>query len=169
MVRIIGTLLWIFSLPSLAAPAPCSQEPYNAFDFWLGQWEVRSPDGKLQGQNSITKEEGNCLIVERWRGAGGGTGQSYNYYDRKAKQWRQLWVSGGVIIDYTGNINAAGAMHLVGHIRYQADGREAEFTGTWSQQPDGTVLQQFKEKDPQTGEWRDWFTGVYARQQAAAG
>ena len=63
-----------------ADPAPpCSQDAYKQFDFWLGTWEVSTPNGAVAGTNEITSEENGCLILEAWTSATGGTGQSYNY------------------------------------------------------------------------------------------
>ncbi|MEM7219737.1 MAG: hypothetical protein AAF515_15320 [Pseudomonadota bacterium] len=146
-----------------AQTPPCSAAGYNDFDFWLGDWEVRQPDGTLAGTNVISKEEGNCLIIERWRGADGTTGQSYNYFNPASNRWRQLWVSQGAIIDYEGSLVAAGKMQLQGRIVYQADGREADFRGTWTRRTDGSVLQEFVEKDAESGEWNVWFTGLYTQ------
>ena len=157
---VLSTLL----MPQLVrAEGPCSSEPYRAFDFWVGTWKVHSQEGEFQGENEIRREEGTCLLVERWRGRGGGTGQSYNFYDPGDEVWRQLWVSQGAVIDYRGNLTETGAMRLEGTIRYQADGREADFVGTWTPREDGSVLQEFKERNAETGEWQPWFTGVYTR------
>ena len=106
----------------LSYAAPCETADYQAFDFWLGEWQVRTPDGQPAGTNSITREEGLCLLVERWRSAQGGTGQSYNYYDPQGDKWRQVWVSQGAIIDISGGLTETGAMRLEGDIVYQADG-----------------------------------------------
>ena len=60
---------------------PCEGIPEAAaFDFWVGRWEVRMPDGTLIGTNTITKRDGGCSIQERWEGAGGSTGTSVSFY-----------------------------------------------------------------------------------------
>lgn len=148
------------------APPPCEGEIYRAFDFWLGEWEVTA-NGKRAGHNSITSAEKGCLIIERWTGAGGGTGQSYNYYDPGLEKWRQIWVAAGATIDYSGGLNENGEMVLEGEIAYR-DGRTAPFRGTWTPQDDGTVRQHFQEYDPDKEEWADWFTGVYVKGEAPA-
>ena len=140
---------------------PCGAAVHDDFDFLIGDWQVHGLDGTLQGENSISREEGSCLLLERWRSHRGGTGQSYNYVHPSSGQWHQLWVSQGVVIDYSGGLNSDGAMYLEGHIFYQADGRQARFTGTWTPRPDGSVLQELREYDVTTNTWTDWFTGVY--------
>jgi hypothetical protein len=32
---------------------PCSDPAYYQFDFWLGEWEVRKPDGTASGQWTV--------------------------------------------------------------------------------------------------------------------
>jgi hypothetical protein len=71
-------------------------ERFGDFDFWVGEWNVYSNDEKrtFQGTNSITKHHKNCLIMESWSSAQGGTGSSMNYYDAVEDQWRQLCFRG---------------------------------------------------------------------------
>jgi hypothetical protein len=74
------------------APVPCSQAEYRQFDFWVGDWEVQTPDGKPAGTNLVTNELGGCVIHEHWKGAGGGSGESFNHYAAGTKHWYQTWV-----------------------------------------------------------------------------
>ncbi len=117
----------------------------------------------FQGTNSITKHHKNCLIMENWTNAQGGTGSSMNYYDAVEDQWRQLWVAGGYSIDYTGSLDASGAMVLNGRINYYATGKSPAFRGRWSANADGSVRQFFEQQNPETGEWAIWFDGLYVR------
>lgn len=145
-------------------PPPCSTEPYHQFDFWLGDWEViAEPNGTIAGFNSITREENGCLILERWESIGGGTGQSYNYYNPATQKWRQVWISQGAMIDYEGGLTESGSMKLLGTITYVATAQTAEFTGEWTPNDDGTVTQHFEQYDPEKDEWVVWFTGRYTR------
>ena len=96
-----------------AAPPPCAQGPYRDFDFWVGEWDVKDAAGKPAGVNAITNEQGGCVIVERWKGAQGGTGQSLNYYDPAAKTWKQLWVGLGILLHMEGGMSE-GSMRLEG-------------------------------------------------------
>ncbi|WP_084419863.1 hypothetical protein [Henriciella litoralis] len=145
---------------SQTRPVPCEGEPYRDFDFWIGEWNVTGPDGQIAGKNAITSEESGCLIVERWTGASGGTGQSYNFYDPGLAQWRQVWVAPGATIDYAGGLNGAGAMVLEGEISYRG-GATFPFRGRWTPNEDGSVTQAFEQYNPETDVWDDWFTGTY--------
>ncbi|MBR9824180.1 MAG: hypothetical protein GYB36_00065 [Alphaproteobacteria bacterium] len=152
--------------PALAQQpvAVCQDEPHDDFDFWVGTWNVYAPeDGPYQGENRIERINGGCLITEHWNGAGGSIGESMNFYDPFQEAWRQVWISAGAIIDYTGGLNAEGEMVLNGEIHYPANGNQAPFRGTWTPREDGTVRQHFEQQNPQ-GEWGVWFTGIYVRQ-----
>ncbi len=91
MRKTICTLLCpLLSSAALAAAPPCTEAPYRAFDFWIGTWDVHTPDGQLAGSNRITAEEQGCLLVERWRSTNGVSGQSYNFYDTTSGRWSPL-------------------------------------------------------------------------------
>jgi hypothetical protein len=152
--------------PAVPATPPCETiAHFNDFDFWLGEWNVYSNDEKhsFQGTNSITKHHQNCLIMENWTNAQDGTGSSMNYYDAVEDQWRQLWVAGGYSIDYTGGLDASGAMVLTGKINYYSTGKSPAFRGKWSVNTDGSVRQFFEQQNTETGEWAVWFDGHYVR------
>jgi len=158
--------------PQTAAPPPCTEEVYRAFDFWLGNWEVFGVDaeGKLgpkAGDNIITNEEGGCVLLEKWTSVSGGTGQSYNFYDPGLKKWRQIWVSSAATIDYAGSLNDKGEMALEGEITYR-NGNSAPFKGLWTALPDGAVRQHFEQYNAETKEWAPWFTGVYKRHDSTS-
>jgi len=148
-------------------PPPCQSEIYHAIDFWLGEWEVFGPKDAKAGDNSITRQEYGCLLLEKWVNTGGQTGQSYNFYDLTTDKWRQIWVSAGAVIDYSGGLNENGAMVLEGTIGYP-NGLKAPFKGTWTLNEDGTVTQYFQQYNAKTEEWDDWFTGTYKKKEETA-
>lgn len=159
----------VLVLPAAAEtpPAPpCTGGSHDDFDFWIGDWDVYSQDGALAGINSIKREEYGCLLVERWTDINGITGQSYNFVDPLTEKWRQVWVSGGAVIDYAGKLDESGAMRLEGTIAYRRGAPAAPFRGEWTPNADGTVTQHFTQQDPTTGEWTDWFIGKYVRKPA---
>ena len=151
----------------VTSPEPVCEtmESFNDFDFWLGEWNVYSNDEarKFQGTNVITKHHQNCLIMENWTNAGGGTGRSMNYYDAVEDQWRQLWVSDGYSIDYTGGLDESGSMVLNGKINNYKTGKSQAFRGTWTPNEDGSVRQFFEQQDVDSSAWKPWFDGLYIR------
>jgi hypothetical protein len=145
------------------APAPCQAGGrYADFDFWVGEWDVLTPDGQQAGTNSIEKAERGCLLVERWTGAGGSTGTSVNFYDPARVRWRQLWVSpSGGLIEIEGGLRD-GSMVLEGEL-IQRDGTRQPFRGTWTPNDDGSVRQHFETSADGSDSWATWFDGNYVR------
>jgi hypothetical protein len=143
---------------------PCEGvEAASAFDFWVGRWEVRMPDGTLIGTNTISKRDGGCSIQERWEGAGGSTGSSLSFYLPSREEWRQVWTgSGGTLFDITGKAEN-GSMHMEGTIEYVETNRVVAFRGTWTEAADGRVRQRLEEFDLAAQTWIVWFDGFYRR------
>src|SRR5918995_2310288 len=72
-------------------PQPtCEASEYRQFDFWIGEWDV-TVRGQPAGTSVITSRENGCMIHEQWTSAGGGSGQSMNFYDRTDGKWHQVW------------------------------------------------------------------------------
>jgi hypothetical protein len=143
---------------------PCeSSAVARQFDFWLGRWEVRLPNGTLAGYDTITKRDGGCTIHEQWDGYSGASGTSLSFYLPSREQWRQVWVgSGATLIDMTGGL-IDGEMRLEGTIEYVDQNRVAAFRGTWAVAADGRVRQRLEEFDIATGGWVLWFDGLFRR------
>ncbi len=147
-------------------PAYCEAgDGFTDFDFWVGEWNVYTNDENrtMLGTNRITKHHGDCLLKEDWQSASGGSGFSVNYYNGVTKTWRQVWVANGYSIDYTGGLNADGAMVLEGSIFNYANDAEQKFRGTWTPQADGSVVQRFDIYDAGNERWNLWFEGLYIR------
>lgn len=151
---------------SASSPAnPCqTQAHYHDFDFWLGSWDVYVGDVKA-GENTISRQEKGCLLLEQWTDSAGGTGQSYNFYVPDSNEWRQVWVSEHIIIDYSGGLTEEGSMLLTGWMVYQKNRQRVEFRGTWTPMDDGTVRQHFEQYDAATDTWNALFTGIYHRRE----
>lgn len=162
---VLVSVLSLQSSQAIAQPGNCTDDPqFSARDFWLGSWSVTSNiNGSLAGNNIIEKQEGGCLIMERWTGASGGTGTSLNYYNPVNQTWRQLWVSAGAYsIDISGGIED-GSMVLTGNIYYFAAG-SVGFRGSWTPNADGSVRQFFEQYNDETQSWDVWFDGKYERE-----
>lgn len=169
MMRLLA-LAALVAVPAFAqTPAPAPQPPprcetlaYRQFDFWIGEWDVFNPAGEKIGESSITHEESGCLIVEHWKSAKGGQGQSYNFFDPARGQWRQVWVSAAELTDYAGSLNAKGEMVLEGDLQ-QAGGYAGRSRGTWTANADGSVRQRFENYDTGSSGWVENFNGLYRR------
>lgn len=145
-----------------APSSPCAAAEFRQFDFWAGDWDVTTADGKPAGRNRIEREQGDCALVERWESAGGGTGMSMNYYDPLARRWTQNWVSAGVILTMTGALQGK-EMILEGPLLSLADKRLTTLRGIWTPLDDGRVRQHFLESSDGGKTWTEWFDGYYKR------
>ena len=155
------------ALGQAASPQPdaCVGAPWDAFDFWVGEWNVYAPangdtPGPYIGHNLISRVNGGCLVTEHWVDAGGNPGDSINIYDPLIGEWRQVWMSNGWYIDYTGGLNEDGAMVLTGESYTIATDSRTGMRGTWTLQDDGSVRQQFDQADTE-GNWQTVFVGFY--------
>ena len=148
--------------------APCAREEFRAFDFWVGEWEVRTAEGKLAGHNRIESSQQGCVLIEHWTGLSGNTGMSINYLDKASGQWVQIWTdAGGGQIDIRGGPTDDG-MLLEGRIHYVANGTSASFRGLWTPLPDGRVRQFFEQSNDGGETWEAWFEGFYSRVESGA-
>lgn len=143
-------------------PPGCAASEFRQFDFWVGEWRVTS-GGQVAGTNSVTLEEDRCLIHEHWKGARGGTGQSFNFYDQADHQWHQIWVAaaGGPL--FLAGTYQDGQLRYVGE-RPAPDGGVVHHRLTFFQNADGTVRQLWETSTDQHT-WQVAFDGLYTRQQ----
>ena len=143
---------------------PCSGPEYRQFDFWVGEWDVTTPDGKSAGRNSITRPLGTCVIQEHWKGAGGMSGESYNVYDRASKRWHQTWVDdrGTLLLLDGGLVDSAMVMKSA---ERTVQGKPRLDRITWRPLSADEVHQVW-EISPDSGEtWSVLFHGVYKRRR----
>ena len=151
-------------VPAPAPTFPCEDnKQFAAFDFWVGDWEVRVVDGTVAGHNSIERTQRGCVLIENWKSARGGTGMSINYLDRITGEWVQVWNdASGSQINIRGGMTSDG-MLLEGTIHYVANGTTAPFRGLWTPLPDGRVRQFFEQSNDGGETWVPWFEGFYSR------
>jgi hypothetical protein len=143
--------------PSFGCPAPANRQ----FDFWLGDWNVTA-GGKPAGTNLVTSEESGCVLHEHWRGARGGTGQSFNFYDSTIDKWHQLWVDNqGSYLHLTGTF-ADGRMVLEGTAP-GPDGKPQQQRLTFFKHRDGSVRQLWEMSADEGKTWTVAFDGLYTR------
>lgn len=141
---------------------PCEGlDEASQFDFWLGRWEVRQPDGSLLGFSEVSRDEGGCVVTEQWEGTSGSSGRSMSFYQPSRGQWRHVWIgSGGTQIDMNGTL-VDDEMRLEGTIEYVEPEDLIAFRSSWSRLGDGLVRQQMEEFDLGSQVWRTWFDGIY--------
>jgi len=154
-------LILISSFAFSQTKCPCCTDNHFAFDFWVGDWVVKDTLGKPLGENSINKLENNCIINEHWKGAGGGTGSSYNYFDSKDSTWNQLWIdNSGSILKLKGKAEP-NKMILKSELQ---PGKKIDWYYnqiTWTKREDGTVSQVWDIFDKDGNLLNTIFYGIY--------
>lgn len=139
---------------------PCSRPEFRALDFWVGDFEVRTPDGEVSGRNRIEKILGGCVLLENWSSKGGGEGKSFSWFDPELKKWRQLFIgSNGHSHEYTGEAREGGVHFL--HDRRHPDGSRQMFRMSFTPQDHGKVRQFIEESWDGGKSWALWFDGLY--------
>jgi hypothetical protein len=163
--RIAASLaLAIACLPALAqtpAPKMCASDPDHQFDFWIGDWDVFTPDGKLAGTNRIAPMYG-CVLHEYWKAAKM-EGQSFNRYDAERGVWHQTWVdsTGGILMIEGGIKDGAMVMSDSKLAGRQDPSLVNEIT--WTKVADGTVRQLWRVTKDGGKTWTTAFDGKYVR------
>ncbi len=150
-------------------PHPCNTRPESKqFDSWIGQWDVTpwkvaAPTAAQQmGVNDVHPLLEHCAVSENWKGARGGEGKSYNYYDTNLGKWRQVWVDdSGSVLDYTGEFRDR-AMRFTGW-NLDAKGNRVEQKLTFFAIAPDTVRQLFEASADGGKTWTSTFDGRYVR------
>lgn len=165
-------LLWVSCLAaalSVAALAQNTRPPAlppesHQFDFWIGDWDVTTPDGKPAGTSKIESIADGAGLLENWIGypaPTGGTGKSLNVYNLAQKQWQQFWVgTGGGVLELAGGI-VDGSMVLAGETKVR--GQTTREKITWTPNPDGSVRQHWEQSTDGGKTWTEAFDGLYRR------
>jgi len=154
------------AVAATAAPA-CEAQAFHEFDFWLGEWDVHAQDGRLAGSNAITREQGGCVLHERYTTGRGYSGESLNIYDAGRRRWHQSWVDDtGLLLVLEGELRT-GSMVMEGQTT-AGDGKVTRHRITWTPNADGSVRQHWESTDAQ-GNWSTAFDGRYTRRQGGRG
>lgn len=148
---------------------PCVYDPRaREFDFWIGSWDVFSPQGRQVGTNRIETSLDGCVLTERWEGAAGVEGESISYFDVETGEWVQHWVdSAGGNIQLRGTFSE-GAMRLSG-TNVTRGQPTRPIRGIWTPLPEGRVRQLFEQSADGGETWSVWFDGEYVPAGKPAG
>jgi hypothetical protein len=142
-------------------PDPCTRPEARQFDFWVGDWDVFVPSGKLAGTNRIERIYG-CVLHESWKSAKI-EGQSFNRFDAERSVWHQTWVDNtGTLLLLAGGLRD-GAMVLSdsGVPGRKPDAAVNEIR--WTRNDDGSVRQHWRTTKDGGKTWETAFDGRYVR------
>lgn len=153
------------SYQSLAAKynAVCNSPQHRALDFWIGEWDVRTPQGQPIGSNHIERTLNGCALHESWTNSGipGVSGRSFSWFDDEIGKWRQVYLSAaGGTHEYTGEAKDGKVIFL--HDRENTSGGRQRLRMTFSPISEGKV-HQFIEESWDGKNWTTWFDGIYHR------
>ena len=140
---------------------PCTAPEHRQFDFWIGEWDVKTPDGKVAGTNRIERIEGGCALQENWTGAGS-TGRSINAYWPGDRKWHQFWIGSGGLVMHLSGVFTGDTLRFEGVVAMPS-GQSIQHRLTFTKRADGTV-RQFWENSADAGKtWTVAFDGSYTR------
>jgi hypothetical protein len=147
--------------PKAPSPPPCTSPEHRQFDFWVGDWSVNRPDGKLAGTNRVDVILGGCVVHESWRSANGkSVGQSFNIYAQDGK-WHQTWVdNSGALLQLTGGL-VDGRM-VMSQRMTRPDGTSILHEISWEKLEGGKVKQHWRVSRDEGKTWTDAFVGIYS-------
>ena len=157
--------------PTPAATTACTAAQHRQFDFWLGQWEVTNPAGKLAGRSRIEAILGGCVLLENWDSPSGVSGKSFNLFNAGTGKWEQYWVdNSGSRLHLSGG-RVAGDMVLQGaqDLPNAKTGMKQHERITWTPNPDGSVRQHWETSNDDGRTWVTSFDGLYRRAYATPG
>jgi hypothetical protein len=142
---------------------PCDSAKHREFDFWLGNWQVFTPDGKLVATNRIESRFDGCALQETYQTINGAFGGgSLNAFDATRSIWHQTWMDkGGTVLVIEGGLEGD-AMVLRGPL-LDAEGKSVMNEIRWQPKPDKSVIQTWTTIDAVTGEKKPVFVGIYRR------
>jgi hypothetical protein len=158
IVAALGVLTSTSAQPTKPPPLPPES---RQFDFWLGEWEVTTPDGKPAGSSRIELIADGAGLLENWTGAKGYSGKSLNSYNPAKKQWQQFWVgAGGGVLELSGAL-VDGQMVLQGE--HVVGGKPTVEKITWTPNADGSVRQHWEQSTDSGKTWATAFDGRYKK------
>ena len=154
-----------------ARTMPCDNAQNRQFDFWLGQWEVTNPAGKLAGRSRIESLLDGCVLLENWDSPSGVSGKSFNIFNATTGHWEQFWV------DNSGSrLHLRGGMHEGSMVLEGAQDKPDAATGivqreriTWTPHADGSVRQHWEASTDDGKTWKTSFDGLYRHPPGGSG
>ena len=103
-----------FGVNALAAAdaVPCSANSENRqFDYWLGDWSIGAPGSSGNAHSTVSAALDKCLVVEKWDGGRGHSGQNIFGYSADDKSWYGMFADneGRVHVFTSGKVSSGSA------------------------------------------------------------
>lgn len=149
--------------PAAPRTVACTAAENRQFDFWIGDWDVTSADGKLAGTNLIRPILGTCVLLETWKGRADFMGMSFNSYDAPRRLWHQTWVdAAGNTLLLDGRFENS-RMTLSDRDTPGKPDRGVINEITWTPNADGSVRQLWRTSADGGKTWQTAFDGHYVK------
>ncbi|MCW8833097.1 MAG: hypothetical protein OQK09_03985 [Colwellia sp.] len=140
--------------------AACDTSQYREFDFWLGQWQVKSAASKQLSQSKITQINNGCGLLEEYKTPTGFQGKSLNIFDSQTQQWHQTWIDNtGYLLKLSGGIEN-NSMVMTGKT-HDKNGNIILNKITWTPLKGGEVRQHWQTSTTHGKAWQTIFDGIY--------
>lgn len=172
--RVLFLALFLITTSSILAPrsfaadaAACASNPeHRALDFWLGAWSINVPNESTTATSSVTLELDRCLVVERWNGGDGHSGENLFGYSADDQSWHGFFADNhGRIHLFLDGKTTPGSAIFTGPSR-DADGK-TELNRITIRRVSATQVEQVWQKSSDGGKsWNTVFQGEYTRQHS---
>ena len=145
---------------------PCKAAPeFRQFDFWIGEWDVKTVQGAPAGSSSVQLILGQCIVFENWTGGAGSNGKSFNIYDVNDKKWHQSWVDDkGTFSHYVGGIENGEMVVTADGIL--PNGKKGLIRMTYTKLANGDVRQHGESSADDGKTWATSYDFIYSRKRS---
>lgn len=151
-----------------AAPVvqPCVSSPKNrALNFWIGQWSISAPGGSPSATSTVSLDLDKCLVVERWDGGRGHTGENLFGYSADDESWHGLFAdNAGRVHVFVDGKASTGLAQFSGPSR-GANGENILNRVTIRRISENNVEQAWEKSSDGGKTWTIAFRGEYTRKQ----
>jgi hypothetical protein len=151
---------------SLIGPLkPCTAAEYRQFDFWQGDWDVRTSATATTGpasHNVISIINDGCSLLEQYEAPTAGfTGKSLSFYDAARKTWHQSWIDNqGQPLYLEGGLRDGSMVMTTAFLSCAPDPQDFQRV-TWTPLPEGRVRQLWESTADGGKTWATIFEGYY--------
>ncbi len=147
-------------------PPACATANHRAFDFWVGDWDVRpTAGGPVIAHSKIERLYDGCAIRENWMPLEGPDGGSLNSYRPRERRWRQSYTgAGNGWTDFFGEME--GRSMVLTATSARADGTTQLVRMVFTPIGDDAVQQVGTVSSDQGHTWQPSFDLMYRRSRA---
>ncbi len=162
---VIAAPLAAQSAPPQSPPKVCETQPERRqFDFWIGEWEVRTVNGAVAGKSSVQSISGGCALLENWTSSNGGNGKSINAYKPAIKQWQQYWIGqDGNPVEFRESTFDGKSIAFIARMPAMGNTPAGIMRLTFTPMPDGTVRQHGENSTDDGKTWSTQYDFRYHR------